>query len=238
MSIANMKSREAVLEAVKEFDQLTRPEFLKKYGFGRAKEYFLDHNGNLYDSKAIVGAAHGYEFPDQGPLTSRDFAGGDATVKPKLEGMGFTVRVPYTGPEPPQNEADEAIEATISLERDIEGFLASNLSQLEPGLRLYSANGKTGRQFDAKAAGRIDLLAEDAENGLVVIEVKVGEVDREVCGQIQAYMGWVQNELPRSRNVRGIIVASGFTERLKLATKVVPGLSLKRYCVSFAFKDA
>jgi len=95
-----------------------------------------------------------------------------------------------------------------------------------------------GRQFDAKAAGRIDLLAVDAQQNLVVVELKAGTVDRQVCGQIQAYMGWVKANLAGNRSVRGIIVGNEFTERAKLAATVVPGLSLKRYRVNFLFTNA
>lgn len=48
-----------VLDAAAEFDRLGRDAFLKSTGFGPARAYFLQHNGNLYDSKAIIGYAHG-----------------------------------------------------------------------------------------------------------------------------------------------------------------------------------
>ena len=44
----------------------------------RARAYFLYENGRYYDSKAIVGVAHGYEFPEEGPLHPADFSGGAA----------------------------------------------------------------------------------------------------------------------------------------------------------------
>jgi hypothetical protein len=50
-------------------------------------------------------------------------------------------------------------------------------------------------------------------------------------------MGWVIDNLAGGGRVRGILVAGGFTERLKLAAKVVPGLSLKAYSVIFKFSD-
>ncbi len=40
-----------------------------------------------------VGVAHGYEFPNDGALASSEFNGGEATVKRKLEELGFTVCV-------------------------------------------------------------------------------------------------------------------------------------------------
>ena len=93
MALSDLTMRDAVLRAVEEYDHIGQDEFLTKYGFGRAREYFLAYNGKLYDSKAIVGAAHGYQFPQHGPLGPHDFSGGEATVQRKLEALGFEVRV-------------------------------------------------------------------------------------------------------------------------------------------------
>jgi hypothetical protein len=79
----------AVDQAIEEFRQLKRKAFLKKYGFGQARGYLLQINGRTWDSKAIAGAAHSY-LPGQQPLTAKDFSGGEATVKKKLEELGFT----------------------------------------------------------------------------------------------------------------------------------------------------
>jgi len=49
-----------VLSAINEFNQVGRDIFLKRYGFGRSREYFLIHDGHYYDSKAIAGASLGY----------------------------------------------------------------------------------------------------------------------------------------------------------------------------------
>lgn len=48
-------------------------------------------SGKLYDSKAIVGAAVGFQFPERGPLTADIFSGGEATVQQKLAELGFEV---------------------------------------------------------------------------------------------------------------------------------------------------
>src|SRR5690349_1774033 len=93
MSLTDLTSRTAVLRAIAEYDALGRDAFLAKYGFGRARSYFLVHDGRLYDSKAIVGAAHGYEHPVVGPLRASDFSGGEATVQAKLEQLGFAVQI-------------------------------------------------------------------------------------------------------------------------------------------------
>lgn len=77
-------TREGVLAAVAEFDELGQDSFLRKYRFSKAKSYFLEVDGKLYDSKAVVGAALG--------MAPGDFSGGDQTVARRLESLGFTVR--------------------------------------------------------------------------------------------------------------------------------------------------
>jgi hypothetical protein len=86
-----MQSRTAIVQALDEFDRMGRSAFLAKYGFSDTRRYFVVREGRLYDSKAVVGAAHAHEFPDMGPLTPADFSGGEATVKRKLEGLGFEI---------------------------------------------------------------------------------------------------------------------------------------------------
>jgi len=86
-----VQSRDSVLMAMEEFDHLGRDQFLKKYGYRRSKSFVLVANGRHYDSKAIVGVAHGYENPRKGPLRSADFSGGAATVQRWLRQLGFEV---------------------------------------------------------------------------------------------------------------------------------------------------
>jgi hypothetical protein len=47
VSIGGLTSRNAVLDAIAEFDELGRDAFLTKYGYGRAREYFVSYNGHL-----------------------------------------------------------------------------------------------------------------------------------------------------------------------------------------------
>lgn len=89
MALAELTDPNAVLAAVREFDSLGREAFLSKYGFGPARDYFLEHNGRQYDSKAIVGSAHGHQTGT--PLRAGEFSGGDATVAARLAALGFTV---------------------------------------------------------------------------------------------------------------------------------------------------
>lgn len=90
--------RPGVLRAIEEFDQLGRDAFLKQHGFGRSRAYYLRHGGKLYDSKAIIGVAHGYSGDDQGPLLAAQFSGGEATVAQTLRGLGFEVQMSSVSP--------------------------------------------------------------------------------------------------------------------------------------------
>ncbi len=69
----------------------SQSRFLNHYGFRPAKAYYINVDGNYYDSKAIAGVAVGKQHPNLGTLTWDKFSGGDDTVKVKLEELGFVV---------------------------------------------------------------------------------------------------------------------------------------------------
>ncbi|SBW18600.1 HNH endonuclease [Candidatus Protofrankia californiensis] len=83
-------TRPGVLAAIAEFDRVGRDEFLRVTGFRRARDYYLEFDGRLYDSKAIVGYAHGAATGT--PLRPEDFSGGDKTVATRLRALDFTIR--------------------------------------------------------------------------------------------------------------------------------------------------
>ncbi|MFD6327695.1 hypothetical protein ACFWOL_33875, partial [Streptomyces sp. NPDC058442] len=58
--------------------------------FGRARRYLLEHDGKFYDSKAIVGVAHGY-LDGQEVLEASEFSGGVGHAVSLLRQLGFTV---------------------------------------------------------------------------------------------------------------------------------------------------
>jgi AAA domain (dynein-related subfamily) len=92
VGLEELTSRDAVLEAIAEFDRLGRDAFLAKYGYGGSKRYRIVHDGGDYDLKAIAGAAYGYQYPDHGPLGRDEFGSGRRSTVPKLESLGFEVR--------------------------------------------------------------------------------------------------------------------------------------------------
>src|SRR5262249_17452121 len=62
--VGDLTGPEAVRKALQEFDERGREDFLAHYGFGPAHRYYIREDGKLYDSKAIVGVAHGIQHPD------------------------------------------------------------------------------------------------------------------------------------------------------------------------------
>ncbi|MGW3950807.1 HNH endonuclease [Streptomyces sp. NPDC004752] len=89
MALADI-TRTEVEKAIEECNRLGRDAFLKHHGFRRARHYLLSYKGRHYDSKAIVGAAHGF-LPGQQPLAARDFSGGAQHAAGLLRALGFDV---------------------------------------------------------------------------------------------------------------------------------------------------
>ena len=77
------------------------------------------------------------------------------------------------------SEVEGVIEASVSLERDLHAYYASRLADIEPGLTL----APDGVEYQTEA-GRIDLLAKDANRQLVVIELKAGRAKDSALGQL------------------------------------------------------
>jgi hypothetical protein len=85
-------SEESVRKAIREYDRIQQKEFLNKYHFGKSRNYFLIVDGKEYDSKAILAAAYGYEYPGEGPLRYEDnLYGGAKDTARELKHLGFHV---------------------------------------------------------------------------------------------------------------------------------------------------
>ena len=54
--------------------------------------------------------------------------------------------------------------------------------------------GGVGFRLDTGVVGRPGILALDSAGSYVVIELRAGEADERVCGQIPRYLGWVKRE--------------------------------------------
>lgn len=82
---------QSIREAIIEFDQIGRDRFLAKYRIGRAKTKFIVSDGQRYDLKAIIAAAHSYIRRGGSPLTANDFKSSDAKVASHIQSLGFEI---------------------------------------------------------------------------------------------------------------------------------------------------
>lgn len=118
-------------------------------------------------------------------------------------------------------------EFAISIEKDLQIYLSNRLSEIETGLTLVGTEYGTD-------AGFIDILCKDANGNYVVIETKAGKAKDAALGQILGYIGAMING-ENSTLIRGILVANDFENRLTLAAKALPNISLVKYNLSFSF---
>jgi restriction system protein len=134
---------------------------------------------------------------------------------------------------------DETVEdpSVFALEKHLEDFLVYNWKQTELGKKfdIYEEDGElVGRQYPSDT-GPIDILAISKDkSSLLVVELKRGRVSDVVVGQIQRYMGFVQEELAESnQSVQGIIIGLDDDLRIKRALSVTKNIEFYRYQVSF-----
>jgi hypothetical protein len=202
MTLADLTDRNAVIQAVVECNGLGRDRFLAKYGFGRAYNYFLDIDGRRYDSKAIVGVAHRYQFPGLGPLGAHDFSGGLATVKRKLDELGFNVLVlsdaAHIGSYWWQDRQDERF--WVEIRRSAEG--------LGTELRCPLADEAGGTNALVRLAGR-------AERRRCDLSLVVRRLNRRQRGDPAGFFGRFARERMLSMSPASLAVGSDVAGRTR-----------------------
>ena len=100
---------------------------------------------------------------------------------------------------------------------------------------FYEEDGQlVGQQYPSDT-GPIDILAISKDKKeLLVVELKRGRVSDVVVGQIQRYMGYVQEELAESNQiVKGVIIGSDNDLRIKRALVVTRNIEFFKYQISF-----
>jgi restriction system protein len=140
---------------------------------------------------------------------------------------------------PALTHSDELVEdpSVFALEKHLEEFLVANWQSTELGKNfdIYSLDGEVvGQQFPSDT-GPLDILAISKDKQtLLVVELKRGRASDSVVGQIQRYMGYVQDELcEESQTVKGVIIALEDDLRLRRALSVAQNIEFYRYQLSF-----
>ena len=133
---------------------------------------------------------------------------------------------------------DESVEdpTIFALEKHLEDFLVQNWEHTELGKSydIYEDEHGNGQQYKSDT-GPLDILAVSKDGKeLLVVELKKGRASDSVVGQIQRYMGYVQEELcEEGQTVRGVIIALEDNLRIKRALAVADRIEFYRYKVSF-----
>jgi hypothetical protein len=152
-----------------------------------------------------------------------------------LQGPDVVVGIPEA--QELSEAAEELGASQFAYEADLRDYLARNLGSLERGLKLYQDEDQEFDGVEYQVGGRrIDILARDAADNFVVIELKVSRGHERTIGQLLRYMGWVKANLADGKEVRGMIVARSVDDDLKLAASMIPGIKLVEYELSFRLK--
>ena len=127
-------------------------------------------------------------------------------------------------------------------EKFLEDSLVENFNDIFEGRYIYLT-----RQYPiierGDTVGIIDILAlNTTNNSIVAVELKKDHAEREVCGQISAYMGWLKSHVGqiiqefkvlqdgnKYRDIEGIIICGMPDIRLYWATIAHNNLSLYAY---------
>ena len=138
-----------------------------------------------------------------------------------------------------KNESSVVSSGLFYMEKQLEDFIIENWSSTDFGkeLDLIFEEGNLKSQQYRTDIGPIDILAIERKTGKhVVIELKKNQTSDDTVGQILRYMGWVKENL-NDPNVRGIIVAGKYDEKLDYARKMIPGLEVFIYEVRFNLNE-
>ena len=143
--------------------------------------------------------------------------------------------------DPPTVSSGSRSRATGSPDPDrLRGMLAEQLELLEPGLSVYTSEKGTPQGVGyMSAVGEIDLLAWDAQGGLVVVMVAGCEDGADLISGMLQRIGWVSKHLSgKAQRVRGIVLLEEVHESIAYAAAAVGDtLSFKTWQLALTFDD-
>ena len=138
-----------------------------------------------------------------------------------------------------KDETSSISSGLFYMEQQLEDFIIENWEGTEFGKKydLIYEDGDLKSQQYRTDIGRIDILARDKNNqSYVVIELKRNQTSDDTVGQITRYMGWIEEKLG-DENVKGIIVAGKYDEKLYYAQKRLKDIEVFLYEVNFKLNE-
>jgi hypothetical protein len=125
------------------------------------------------------------------------------------------------------------------MEKQLEDFIIHNWENTELGKKydLIIEEGVLLSQQYRTDIGPIDILAKDKETGgYVVIELKKDQTSDDTVGQVARYMGWVKRN-KNTDDVKGVIIAGQYDQKLDYALGVVQNVEVFLYEVNFKLNE-
>jgi restriction system protein len=126
----------------------------------------------------------------------------------------------------------------FQMEKQLEDFLVHNWRSTELGrdYDIYEEDGEVKGQQYPSDTGPMDILAISKDGKrLLVAELKRERASDAVVGQIQRYMGYVQEELLEpGQPVEGVIIAPGKDDlRIRRTLSIAQNIRFIKYRVEF-----
>lgn len=228
-----------VAKGIKNGDIVLCPNGSGSYLVGEVVENYSYHSGDVLPHRRVV-----RWYPNLIERTAMSkalqYSTGSIGTVSTITKFAEEIEKLISGNAPPTIIAtDDTIEdpSTFALEEHLEEFLIQNWNQTEFGKKynIYEEEGElVGQQYPSDT-GPIDILAISKDKKeLLVVELKKGRASDHVVGQVQRYMGYVQQELAEeSQTVKGVIVALEDDIRIRRALSVARNIEFYRYQVSF-----
>lgn len=180
-----------------------------------------------------------YDVSQRGDSFSLSIEGGPVSSLQLEEHLGQILTKFSTNLDDSFTQKDSPLSAGLFyMEKQLEDFIIENWANSELGQKyelIYEEGVLVSQQFRT-SIGPIDILAKDkATNNYVVIELKRNQTSDDTVGQILRYMGWVSENM-NDHQVKGIIIAGKYDEKLHYAQVLTPAIEVYLYEVHFSLR--
>jgi restriction system protein len=234
-----MGNLHAASATIAEGDIVLTPKPGRTYEYGTVTGGYEYHPGTALPHRRRVDWQGSFSRDDMSPALASS-AGSQITVfkltDHKVELAQLTNRSIAGPPIVGALESEVEERLAFQMEKQLEDFLVHNWRSTPLGREydIHKVDGIGGQQFHTDT-GPMDILAISKDRTrLLVIELKRGRASDVVVGQIQRYMGFVQDVmLEQGQTVEGLIIAQDDDKKIRRALSVAQNIRFMRYRVEF-----
>ena len=139
------------------------------------------------------------------------------------------------------NEEEKSINnsetGTLGIEKDIKEFIVNNLIIVEEGLVLDYTYDISNEKLLKIQNEIMHILCRDKYNNYVVIFIKEDHANLNLYSQIKCFIALFKENLSNPINVRGVIIASDFTDEIIITSKYDADLKLLKFKMKYDFDE-